>query len=261
MLHGKFSGRVTLDTRHLNSQTDFSTGSCPVEVFAVQLNRAIEKYKSAIYSMHASDDATSDEKSLKLAGFFADGRLLVSITGFCNHHGLSLLWSKLTSTFFGNQIRKGSEILYKEEFSLQNLKQSHKQSKYTHFLKIFFKISCSGSIFQVIHCKSSVKMKFANFLRNSFASSCITYLFLPRKLNYPDLRFQRLFFREVPWFFETFFITFYLMVFNLPQKRQIFHSITKCVALVQNNPTSNCFNVLDNDNTFRMFNILLYMNL
>ena len=61
--------KCVLDARHLNSNTEQSDESWPIEPLAPQLARANKKYKSAIYLMYAYAHAPLDEDTIKLTSF------------------------------------------------------------------------------------------------------------------------------------------------------------------------------------------------
>ena len=58
-----------LDTGHLNSNTDQSSESWPLDSLASQLAKANKKFKSAIDLMYAYSHATLVDETSKLTGF------------------------------------------------------------------------------------------------------------------------------------------------------------------------------------------------
>ena len=60
---------VVRDARHLKSNTDQLFASCPIEPLALQLARAIKKYKPAIDLMYAYAHAPLDEETISLTSF------------------------------------------------------------------------------------------------------------------------------------------------------------------------------------------------
>ena len=60
---------VVLDARHLNSNTDQSFESWPIEPLAPQLARANKKYKSTIDIIYACAHAPLDEETISLTSF------------------------------------------------------------------------------------------------------------------------------------------------------------------------------------------------
>ena len=61
--------KCVLDARHLNSNTEQSDESWPIEPLAPQLARANKKYKSAIDLMYAYAHTPLDEDTIKLTSF------------------------------------------------------------------------------------------------------------------------------------------------------------------------------------------------
>ena len=72
-----------LYARHLNSKTDQSSESWPMEPLETQL--ANKKHKSAIDPMYAYAHATLYDEPIKLTGFSAGDELLAFIRGFHGH--------------------------------------------------------------------------------------------------------------------------------------------------------------------------------
>ena len=92
--------KIVLDARHLNSNTDQSSESWPLEPLATQLARADKKYKSAIDLMYAYAHATLDEETIKLTGFSSGDRLFAFIRDFYGLKGLPIFFTQQMSTFF-----------------------------------------------------------------------------------------------------------------------------------------------------------------
>ena len=67
--------KVVLDARHLNSNTDQSFESGPIEPLAPQLARANKNFKSAIDLMYAYDHAPLDEETITLTSFSSGDEL------------------------------------------------------------------------------------------------------------------------------------------------------------------------------------------
>ena len=65
----KYSNKIVLDARHLNSDTDQLYEHWPLEPLATKLARTNKKYKCAIDLMYAYAHATSDDETIKLSGF------------------------------------------------------------------------------------------------------------------------------------------------------------------------------------------------
>ena len=93
---------------HLNSNTDQSSESWPLEPLATQLARADTKYKSAIDLMYAYAHATLDEETIKLTGFSSGDRLFAFLRGFYGLKGLPNFFTEQISTFFKDLINDAS---------------------------------------------------------------------------------------------------------------------------------------------------------
>ena len=74
--------KCVLDARHLNSNTEQSDVSWPIEPLAPQLARANKKYKSANDLMYAYAHAPLDEDTIKLTSFLSGDKLFAFIRGF-----------------------------------------------------------------------------------------------------------------------------------------------------------------------------------
>ena len=90
--------------RHLNSNTEPSGESWPIEPLAPQLARANVKHKCAIDLMYAYDHTPLDEKTIKLTSFSSGDKLFAFIRGFCGLKGLPYFFTKHMSTFFKTHI-------------------------------------------------------------------------------------------------------------------------------------------------------------
>ena len=71
-----------MDARHLNSNTEQSDESWPIEPLAPQLARANKKYKSAIDLMYAYAHTPLDEDTIKLTSFSSGDKLSLSYEAF-----------------------------------------------------------------------------------------------------------------------------------------------------------------------------------
>ena len=92
--------KCVLDARHLNSNTEQSDESWPIEPLAPQLARANKKYKSAIDLMYAYAHTPLDEDTIKLTSFSSGDQLFAFIRGFYGLKGLPNFFTKQMSTFF-----------------------------------------------------------------------------------------------------------------------------------------------------------------
>ena len=71
--------KTVLDARHLNTNIDQSSESCPLELLATQLPGENKKYKSAIDLMYAYAHATLLDEAGKLTGFLPGDTFLAFI--------------------------------------------------------------------------------------------------------------------------------------------------------------------------------------
>ena len=74
--------KCVLDARHLNSNTEQSYESWPIEPLAPQLARANKKYKSVKDLMYAYAHNPLDEETIKLTSFSSADKLFAFIRGF-----------------------------------------------------------------------------------------------------------------------------------------------------------------------------------
>ena len=80
--------KVVLDARHLNSNTDQSFESWPIEHIDPQLARANEKFKSAIDLMYAYAHAPLDEETITLTSLSSGDKRYDFTRGFYGIKGL-----------------------------------------------------------------------------------------------------------------------------------------------------------------------------
>ena len=104
--------KCVLDARHLNSNTEQSDESWPIEPLAPQLARANKKYKCAIDLMYAYAHTPLDEETIKLTSFSSGDKLFAFIRGFYGLNGLPNYFTKQKSTFFRTLIEEGSVLVY-----------------------------------------------------------------------------------------------------------------------------------------------------
>ena len=103
--------KCVLDARHLNSNTEKSDESWPIEPLAPQLARANKKYKSAIDLMYAYAHTPLDEDTIKLTSFSSGDKLFAFIRGFYGLKGLPNFFTKQMSTFFKTLIEQGFALI------------------------------------------------------------------------------------------------------------------------------------------------------
>ena len=104
--------KCVLDARHLNSNTEQSDESWPIEPLAPQLARANKKYKSAIDLMYAYAHAPLDEDTIKLTSFSSGDKLFAFKGGFNGLKGLPNFSTKQMSNFCKTLKEQGFALVY-----------------------------------------------------------------------------------------------------------------------------------------------------
>ena len=117
--------KCVLDARHLNSNTEQSDESWPIEPLAPQLARANKKYKSAIDLMYAYAHTPLDEDTIKLTRFSSGDKLFAFIRGFYGLKGLPNFFTKQMSTFFKTLIEQGFALVYIDDILLLSDSKEH----------------------------------------------------------------------------------------------------------------------------------------
>ena len=117
--------KCVLDARHLNSNTEQSDESWPIEPLAPQLARANKKYKSAIDLMYAYAHTPLDEDTIKLTSFSSGDKLFAFIRGFYGLKGLPNFFTKQMSTFFETLIEQGFALVYIDDILLLSDSKEH----------------------------------------------------------------------------------------------------------------------------------------
>ena len=118
--------KCVLDDRHLNSNTEQSDGSWPIEPLAPQLACANKKYKCAIDLMYAYAHTPFDEETIKLTSFSSGDKLFALIRGFHGLKGLPNFFTKQMSSFFKTLIEQGFALVYIDEILLLSNSKEHK---------------------------------------------------------------------------------------------------------------------------------------
>ena len=117
--------KCVLDARHLNSNTEQSDESWPIEPLAPQLARANKKYKCSIDLMYAYAHTPLDEETIKLTSFSSGDKLFAFIRGFYDLKGLPKFFSKQLSTFFKTLIEQGFALVYLDDILLLSNSKEH----------------------------------------------------------------------------------------------------------------------------------------
>ena len=117
--------KSVLDARHLNSNTEQSDESWPIEPLAPQLARANKKYKAAIDLMYAYAHTPLDEDIIKLTSFSSGDKLFAFIRGFYGLKGLPNFFTKQMSTFFKTLLEQGFALVYIDDILLLSDSKEH----------------------------------------------------------------------------------------------------------------------------------------
>ena len=117
--------KCVLDARHLNSNTEQSDESWPIEPLAPQLARANKKYKSAFDLMYAYAHTPLVEDTIKLTSFSSGDKLFAFIRGFYGLKGLPNFFTKHMSTFFKTLIEQGFALVYIDDIILLSDSKEH----------------------------------------------------------------------------------------------------------------------------------------
>ena len=110
--------KCVLDVRYLNSNTEQSDESWPIEPLAPQLARTNKKYNCALDLIKAYAHTPLDEKTIKLTNFSSGDKLFAFIRGFYGSKGLPNFFKKQMSTFFKTLIEQGSALIYIDDILL-----------------------------------------------------------------------------------------------------------------------------------------------
>ena len=114
-----------LDAQQLNSNTEQSDESWPIEPLAAQLARANKKYKSATDLMYAFAHAPLVEDTFKLISFSSGDNLFAFIRGFYGLKGLPNFFTKQMSSFFKTLIEQGFDLVYIDNILLLSDSKEH----------------------------------------------------------------------------------------------------------------------------------------
>ena len=91
--------KCVLDARHLNSNTEHSDESGPIEPLAPQLACANEKCKCAKEIMYAIAHTQLVEETIKLRSFYSGEKIFAFIRGVYDIKGLPNFFTKQMSSF------------------------------------------------------------------------------------------------------------------------------------------------------------------
>ena len=149
--------KCVLDARNLNSNTEQSDESWPIEPLAPQLARANKKYKSGIDLMYAYAHTPLDEDTIKLTSFSSGDKLFAFIRGFYGLKGLPNFFTKQMSTFFKTPIEQGFALVYIDDILLLSDSKEHmfQLIEQLHFIstKNNLKLAPEKSFFMLLKVK------------------------------------------------------------------------------------------------------------
>ena len=117
--------KCVLDARHLNSNTEQSDLSWPIEPLAPQLARANKKYKSDIDLVYAYAHTPLDKDTIKLTSFSSGDKLFALIRGFYGLKGLPNFFTKQMSNIFKTLIEQGFALVYIDDILLLSDPKEH----------------------------------------------------------------------------------------------------------------------------------------
>ena len=117
--------KCVLDARHLNSSTEQSDESWPIEPLAAHLARANEKYKSAIDLMYEYAHTLLDEETIKLTSFSSGDKFFAFIRRFYGPKGLPNFFTKQMTSFFKTLIEQGFDLVYIDDILLLSNSKEH----------------------------------------------------------------------------------------------------------------------------------------
>ena len=117
--------KCVLDARHLNSSTEQSDKSWPIEPLAPLVARANKKYKCAIDLMNAYAHTPLDEDTIKFTSFSSGDKLFAFIRGFYGLKSLPNFFTKQISSFFRRFIEQGFALVYIDDILLLSNSKEH----------------------------------------------------------------------------------------------------------------------------------------
>ena len=116
--------KCVIHARHLNSNTEQSDESGPIEHLVPHLARANKKYKCAIDLMYAYAHTPLDEETIKLTSFSFGDNFFAFIGGFHVLKRLPNFFTKQKPTFIKTPIEHGSVLVYIDDIlHLSNSKE------------------------------------------------------------------------------------------------------------------------------------------
>ena len=130
------SFKIVLHARHLNSHTNRSSKSWPLELVGKQLARANEKHKSAIDLLYAYAHATLDDETIKSTRFLSGVKLFAFNRGFYGLKVLPFFFTQQMSLLSENVIRRGSALIFFDDTLPKSNSKPHILQPFKQFYHI-----------------------------------------------------------------------------------------------------------------------------
>ena len=111
--------KLVLDARYLNSITDLTTYSWPLEPLHTLLTRIKGPYYTSADMSSAYNQVALTPETLKLVNFVIGNIQYQFIKGFYGLAGLPNFFSRLMTIYFHNEIRNGNALTYLDDVLLQ----------------------------------------------------------------------------------------------------------------------------------------------
>ena len=108
--------KCVLDARHLNSNTEHSDESWPIEPLAPHLARGNKKCKCPLDLLYAYAHTPLDEETNKFTSFSSGDKLFAFIRGFYGHQGLPNFFAKQMYSLFRSVIEQVFALVHKDDF-------------------------------------------------------------------------------------------------------------------------------------------------
>ena len=141
----------------MNSNTEQSDESWPIEPLAPQLARANKQYTCSIDLMYAYAHTPLDEEIRKLTSFSSGDKLFEFVRGFYALRGLSNVFTKQISSFFKTLIEQGFALVYIDDTLLFSNSKQHMfqliEQLHTISTKHNLKQAAEKSIFRLLKGK------------------------------------------------------------------------------------------------------------
>ena len=149
--------KCVLDARHLNSNTEHSDESWPIEPLAPQLARANKKYKCAIDLMYAYAHSPFNEETINLTSFSSGDKLFLLLYEVSMVSKDFPCFYKTDATFFTTLIEQCFAVVYINYFLLLSNSKEHMfhRIEQVHIIstKNILKLAPEKSVFMLLKDK------------------------------------------------------------------------------------------------------------